>query len=69
LLILIFAVPAAVFSLTVGFFTLFGLAIFSLRFALVFKFRCPAALIATIGMSSPAASANAKTQIAPSTLN
>jgi hypothetical protein len=63
------AVPTAVFSLTVGFFAPFGLAIFSLRLAMVLKLCRAAAFITTICLSSPAASADAKLKIAPSTVN
>jgi len=63
------AVPTAVFSLTVGFFAFFGLAIFSLRLAMVFKLCRVAAFITTICLPFPAASADAKLKIAPSTVN
>ena len=61
--------PATIFSFTVVFFTLFGLAILSLRLAFVFELCCTTAFITTICLSSKAASADAELKIAPSTLN
>jgi hypothetical protein len=51
------------------YFAPFGLAIFSLRLAMVLKPCRAAAFITTICLSSPAASADAKFKIAPSTVN
>jgi ABC-type transport system involved in cytochrome bd biosynthesis fused ATPase/permease subunit len=62
------AVPATVFRFTVVLFALFGLAIFSLCFALVFALSRTAAFVTTIGLSSKTASADTKMEIAPSTL-
>jgi len=62
-------VSATVFSFTVVLFALFGLAIFSLRFAMIFALCRTTALITTIRLSSKTASADTEMEIAPSTLN
>jgi hypothetical protein len=50
-------------------FALFGPAIFSLCFAMVFALSRTTAFVAAIGLSSKTASADTKTEITPSTLN
>ncbi|MGD9252047.1 MAG: hypothetical protein PVG19_12515 [Desulfobacterales bacterium] len=62
-------VPAAIFGLAMGLFAFFGLPIFSLCLPVLFQFCRPATGITTIALASPAASANAKLEFAPSTLN
>jgi hypothetical protein len=66
---LIITVPAAIFSFTVVFLALFGLAIFSLCLAMVFALCRSTAFTTTICLSSKAASADTEMEIAPSTLN
>jgi hypothetical protein len=61
--------PAAIFGLAMGLLAFFGLTIFSLCLPVVFQFCCTAAGITAIGLASPAASANAKSKRAPSTLD
>jgi len=63
------AVSTAVFRFPVVLFSLFGLAISSLSFSLIFKLAIKTACIATIRMTSPATPADTKIKIAPSTLN
>jgi hypothetical protein len=57
------------FQIHSGSFCPFGLAIFSLCFALVFALSRTAAFVTTIGLSSETASADTEMKIAPSTLN
>ena len=63
------AVPATVFRFTVVLFPLFGPAISSLCFAMIFALSRTTAFITTIGLSSKTASADTKSKITPSTLN
>jgi hypothetical protein len=62
-------VSATIFGLAVGLLAFFGLTIFSLRLAMAFQSCRMAATITAIGLASPAASANAKSKRAPSTLD
>jgi len=62
-------VPAAIFGLAMGLLAFFGLTVSSLRLSMAFQFCRPAAGITAIGLASPAASANAKSKLAPSTLD
>jgi len=63
------AVSATVFRFTVVLFALLGLAVFSFGLAMIFALSRTTAFITTRCLSSKTASADTKTEIAPSTLN
>jgi len=69
--LIFFAQPLStpVFRFTVVPFTLFGLAIFSLGYALPFAFSENTTFIAAISVASIAAAANTKIKRTPSALN
>jgi len=58
--------PATIFGLAVGFFTFFGLSIFSLGLAMIFSPARDPALLATVGLAPKAMPTNAKRYSAPS---
>jgi hypothetical protein len=63
------AMPAAIFSFSVGFFPFIGLTVPSLGFTVIFSFSSDPAWIATVSLSPEASSADTESQPAPSTVN
>jgi len=57
-----------VLGLAVGFFTLFGLPVFFLGYAMIFSFAKQPTLIGTVSLAPKTATANAKHDITPSAL-
>jgi hypothetical protein len=62
-------IPTAIFSLTVGLFTLFGLSISTLGLAMMFSPANQPTGITAIRLTTIAAPADAKHEIAPPALN
>jgi hypothetical protein len=69
MLILIFCLPTPILTFPVGFFTLFTLAVFSLRLPVAFPPGGQAAFVAAVGLALPAAPTDTEHQAAPSALN
>jgi hypothetical protein len=63
------AMPAAIFGFAVGFFTLVGPAVPSLRFTVTSSFPGYPAWLAAVSLSPEASPANTENQPAPSALN
>ena len=61
--------PATVLRFAVGLFALFGLAVFSLGFPMLFADRCQTTAITAVGLAAPAAPADTEQIITPTTLN
>jgi hypothetical protein len=61
--------PAAIFGVTVGFFTFVGLAIPPLRFTVIFSFPGNPAQVAAVSLAPETSPADTKNQAAPPTAN
>jgi hypothetical protein len=69
LIVFVQAMPAAIFSFTMGFFTLIGSAVPSLGFTVIFSFSRDPAWITAVSLSPEASPADTEGQPTPSAAN